>query len=84
MSKLSKFYEIFHNFGYIHEADYDRIFTENPEINNSPTRPGMQLNDMVMNRQRCALLGKNFLRQHQLMRQEIVNESTPRRKQPKN
>jgi len=65
------------------EADYDRIFTENPDIDNSPTRPGMQLNDMVMNRQRYSLLGKNLLRQHQLMRQEIANESIPRRKQPK-
>ena len=43
----------------------------------------MQLNDMVMNRQRCSLLGKNLLRQHQLMRQEIANESIPRQKQPK-
>ena len=83
MNKLPLFYEIFNENGYIPEAEYDRIFHENPDVDNSPERKGMQLNDMVTKRQRCLIIGKNLLQQHQQLRQENVIQSTQNHRQKK-
>ena len=80
LSKLPLFYEIFNENGYIPEAEYDRIFHENPEVDNSPERKGMQLNDMVTNLQ---IIGKNLLQQHQQLRQENVIQPTQTHRQKK-
>jgi hypothetical protein len=53
------------------EAEFERVFADNPDVDNSPDRQGKPLNMMTTNRQRCFMLGDNLL---QILEQQKDNQ----------
>jgi hypothetical protein len=57
ISRLPVFHQIFNENGYLPEVEFDRIFADNSDVDNSPKRKGMPLNLLGSNRQRCSVVG---------------------------
>jgi hypothetical protein len=72
-NQLPRLYQIFAENYYIPEESFS-ILHEIEGIDNSPPRKGMDLNEMVLNRQRCLIIGSNELRNHQLQRMTAEQE----------
>jgi hypothetical protein len=76
-NKLSEFYQIFQDNGYLPEEAFE-LLHDRQGIDNCPPVTGKALNDCVCNRQRCLILGNNMLQVHQEFNRAQKKKSKPK------